>query len=69
MANKREAAGLILESAFTSVTDINSLKIPKLLFKYDNVFDNRTELMKIEYKLKVLLIHGASDWLIWSKHA
>jgi fermentation-respiration switch protein FrsA (DUF1100 family) len=66
MAARRDVAGLILESTFTSVADVaRGIGVPRFLIR--DVFDNKEVLSG--YDGRVLLIHGKRDQVIPYRHA
>ncbi len=61
-----DAAGLIVESTFTSIIDVARLKTPYRLFPLDLIVHQRFDsLIKVaQLRVPVLYIHGTNDHLI-----
>lgn len=64
--------GLILESTFTSLTDVIKDKagrwVPKTLIS-DNIWPSIDRLSPAAVKVKTLIIHGTNDTLVKVEHA
>lgn len=64
--------GLILESAFTSMTDVIKEKVGKWVpdtLINDNTWPTINRISPSSVKVKTLIIHGANDTLVSESHA